>query len=197
MHNREMNKKRSRNNTKKIKKFIDKLFYQIFLSTLLLLFLVLCSNNDAIKKVINNSMNKQISFTKIAYNLTNLFPSFIEPIGEVTVYNSIIYDNVTFDKGTNKVINYSFNGVINLCDSVVMKIYKNENGLYEVHTVNKDGYTYIYKNLESVDVNIYSYLKNETIIGSSSYVSLNNYYKFELVIEKDNMRYNFYEMAED
>lgn len=197
MHNREMNKKRSRNNTKKIKKFIDKLFYQIFLSTLLLLFLVLCSNNDAIKKVINNSMNKQISFTKIAYNLTNLFPSFIEPIGEVTVYNSIIYDNVTFDKGTNKVINYSFNGVINLCDSVVMKIYKNENGLYEVHTVNKDGYTYIYKNLESVDVNIYSYLKNETIIGSSSYDSLNNYYKFELVIEKDNMRYNFYEMAED
>ena len=190
------NKQKKKKNKEKIK-YIDKLFYRIFLSTFLLLILVISSKIDKFKNILNIEFQRQISFTKIAYTFTNFFPTFIEPIGDVTVFESVIYDNVTYEEKVNKVINSSFDGVVNLCDSVVMKICENENGLYEVHTINKDGYTYIYKNLESIDINIYSYLESGTILGRSSYDKINNNYKFDLIISKKGDNYSFYEMAED
>lgn len=187
-------------NKKKLKKkikIIDKLFYQIFLSVLLLLFLVLGTKINKVNEVINNNFYYQISFTKIAYKFSHAFSNIIPPVGDTVVYNYLIYDSVEYNEGINEVKNYSFDGVYNLCDSVVMKIKKNENGLFDIYTVNKDGYSYIYKNLLSVDVKIYSYLESETIIGKASYDEINKYYKFNLIIEKGSEKFSFYEMAED
>lgn len=188
---------RNKKNLKKKIKIIDKLFYQIFLSVLLLLFLVLGTKINKVNEIINNNFYYQISFTKIAYKFSHVFSNIIPPVGDTVVYNYLIYDSVDYNEGINEVKNYSFDGVYNLCDSVVMKIKTNENGLFDIYTVNKDGYSYIYKNLLSIDVKIYSYLESETIIGKASYDEINKYYKFNLIIEKGSEKFSFYEMAED
>ena len=171
------------------------LYNSIYALILLSLFLSLefvIPNN-----LISNSLfSNHLNLLKIPYHITKLYPNKLI-ISDELVYDKMIYENVTFDGVNNYVNNYSFNGVYNLTDGVVVKISKNSQDLYTVLIQGVDDFTYEYANLKSVDTNIYSFVKSQTILGESCYDSSTNNYFFVLKIMKKGVYYEFYQHAKN
>lgn len=187
-------KKKEDNELKKKKlNFIDKLFIRIFLSSLLLLSLVMFEN-----KFTKTLINQELNFLSYAKIFNGVFDGFI-PIKDVPVYNENIYDNVIYETASkqNEIHNYTINYVQPLSEGVVTKIYKDKNNKYEVYIRSIDGLSYVYKGLESIDVSIYSYITIDTIIGKSTYDDQIECYKFILVIEKDGECFSYYDNIEN
>lgn len=183
--------------TEKKKKisYIDKLFYRIFLSALLLLLLSLYQTLKIKKnKLLADVFTTEINFLEVSNRINKLFNIDIFNKGDKTVYSVSKYDEVKYIDQINYVTNYSYSGVESLTDGLVVKIEK-ENGCYNVYIRTVDNYFYIYKSLESIDVNIYQFIKSDEIIGKAPYIG--EIYKFELIIEKDSVYYSYFEQAND
>ena len=99
-----------------------------------------------------------------------------------------------FENEVNYISNSSFAGVESLVDGIVIKI-ERINNLYNVYLQSTDDIIYKYCNLESIDVHIYSFIKQKEVIGKAVYK--NNNYEFELQIIKDNKCLNYYENCQD
>lgn len=176
---------------KKHLKYIDKVFIRIFFSSLILLLLTY------IKTFKNNfvtNFNQNINFLSISTKIDNLFSSNIFNKGEVTVYTQAFYEKVKFENEVNYISNSSFAGVESLVDGVVIKIEKIDN-LYNVYVQSSDDIIYIFSKLESIDVHIYSYIKQKDVIGKAKLID--GEYQFELSIIKDNKYISYYDNSED
>ena len=66
---------------------------------------------------------------------------------------------------------------------------------YNVYVQASDNIIYKYCNLESIDIHLYSYIKQKDVIGKAIYH--NNRYEFALQIIKDNKYLSYYENSED
>ena len=99
-----------------------------------------------------------------------------------------------YKNGVNYVSNSSTSAVESLVDGVVIKIEK-ANNLYSVYIQSIDDVIYEFRNLESIDVFIYSYVNQKDVIGKAIYDDV--YYRFELLINKDNEYLNYYDNSED
>jgi len=188
LHKKYLNDKKEK---KKHIKFIDKVFIRIFFSSLVLLFLTYFQTieNGFMKNIKNN-----INFLSISTKIDNLFGSNLFNKGELTVYSQTFYEEVKFENEVNYITNSSFAGVETLVDGVVIKIEK-INNFYNVYIQSSDNIIYKYCNLESIDIHIYSYVKQKDVIGKARLI--NDLYQFELYIIKDNKFISYYENSED
>ena len=114
--------------------------------------------------------------------------------GELTVYSQAFYEEVKFENEVNYISNSSFAGVESLVDGVVIKIEK-INNLYNIYIQSSDNLIYKYCNLENIDVHIYSYVTQKEVIGKA--ILIDDKYKFELIILKDNKQISYYENSQN
>lgn len=168
----------------------------IVLSIVLLLFL-LCFELIKPNNIINDSItNNNITLIKVPYYFTKLY-SNQKIIDDQLVSEKMIYDDITFDGITNHIISASFNGVYNFTDGIVIKITKNKDSCYSITVQDVNGFLYEYNNLKSVEINIYSFVKSQTILGESSYDSNTSKYFCDVKIYKKGVYYNFYELEKN
>ena len=172
-------------NIKLKKTYFDSLFTRFFLSSLLLLLMVLlntfCKIN--IKQYINNNFN----FTKLGFNLLS---SFIENNNEYLVSSINLYDNHIYKNNFNIIESNSYNGVNCFKEGTVIKIEK-INTKYTVTIQTIDDYLYTYYNLETIECYLYQFVSESDLIGSSHY---DNNYQFMLSILKNNKFYSLNEI---
>lgn len=176
------------------KTYIDDLFLRIFLSSLLLL--CLC----AIERFIPNyNLRINLNYNFNLIKATKLFANTpLEIITEdevITVYETDVYDKVSYDNGINYVTNNNYAGVDNLISGYVVKILKdkdnNGNIIYTVVVKGADGLEYTYLELESIDVSLYRYLDAKETIGKAKYDD--DAYHFKLIIENKGEKISFYD----
>ena len=188
LHKKYLNDKKEK---KKQLKFINKVFIRIFFSSIVLLLLTYFGT---FKNNINELLNKNINFLSISNQINNLFGSKLFNSGELTVYSQTFYEEVKYENEVNYISNSSFSGVMALVDGVVIKIEKID-ARYNVYVQASDNIIYKYCNLESIDIHLYSYIKQKDVIGKAIYH--NNRYEFALQIIKDNKYLSYYENSED
>ena len=194
-----LKRKKEKNNIDGVKKrklsYIDKLFLRIFLSSILILTLIIIDHTKINKstKIFKDNLN----FLKIANIFNGNFGNFITPKIDEHAYVSNTYDEVFYDPETrvNTVYNYGFDGITNLENGIVTKIYHKQNGYYDITIKGYDGYNYTYCDLESIDYRIYSFVSNEAIIGVAPYDKNLKSYSFKLTIEKEGVYYDYYQNA--
>ncbi|MBR6516539.1 MAG: peptidoglycan DD-metalloendopeptidase family protein [Bacilli bacterium] len=180
---------------KKRLKYIDKLFIRIFFSSICLLLMTLASvispnNHDKIQHILNYNIN----FLQISKSINTIFGNNFLNSGDAYVYSQTFYEEVEYNNQVNYISSSTFAGVESLVDGVVIKIEK-INQSYNVIIQASDGIIYEYLELESIDVNIYTYVTQGELIGKAKY--LNNKYSFALKIKKDNKYISYYENCQD
>ena len=146
--------------------------------------------NNSIQKLFNHNIN----FLQLTNNIDSLFSTNFFNKGDLLVYSSTFYESVEYKNGVNYVSNSSFGGVESLVDGVVIKIEK-ANNFYSVYIQDINNVIYEYRNLESIDVNIYTYVSQKEVIGKARYDGV--CYRFELLINKGNKYLNYYDNSED
>lgn len=177
------NKKKSKIVNEKLKKtYFDSLFIRFFLSSILLLIMVLL--NTLFGTDIKSIINKNLNITKIG---ENIFSIFIEKPTDSFVSSTSQYEEILFDENSNIIKSISYNGVNNFQSGTVIKI-EMQNNKYIVTIQTSNDYLYVYKNLESIDCQLYEYLETNESIGTSSYQ--NNQFLFVVDIIKDNKYYS-------
>ena len=138
-------KKKNQNkvtNTKLKKSYFDSLYTRFFLSSLLLLVMVLLNMifNINIKYYINTNYN----FTKIGYNLLS---GFIEKKTDTLVSSIDLYEKHSYENNLNILESSSYNGVNCFKEGTIIKI---ENDLLEIDFGNKYGIKKIISNHKSL-----------------------------------------------
>lgn len=177
------NKKKSKIVNEKLKKtYFDSLFIRFFLSSILLLIMVLL--NTLFGTDIKSIINKNLNITKIG---ENIFSIFIEKPTDSFVSSTSQYEEILFDENSNIIKSISYNGVNNFQSGTVIKI-EMKNNKYIVTIQTSNDYLYVYKNLESIECQLYEYLETNESIGTSSYQ--NNQFLFVVDIIKDNKYYS-------
>lgn len=163
---------------KRKKKLIDKLFIQIFLSSFVLLLLVIFNKYNFMD--FNNKIQKNINFT-ILTKQVNLLLNDTEKVN-----NEITFELVNYHNNENTFVS-TFNGVSAITEGVVTKIEKN-NGLYNITILSSDDYEYTYYGLESTSCYLYEYITQGKIIGN---VNFDQKYQYKVSIYKDGKYYEY------
>ena len=135
-----------------------------------------------------------LNFLSLSSKINNLFGNTILNTGDLIVYDEAFYEKVRYENEVNYISNSSFAGAKALVDGVVIKIEK-KNEQYIVYIQSSNDFIYEYVGLESIDVHIYSYVKQNDVIGKAVYK--NDKYEFILKIKKDNQYFSYYENIED
>ena len=174
--------------------YITKLFLRIFLSTLILLGLIVANKITYAKKgylFSKKTVEKNWNFLNMVTTINALFGEFIVINNDILVDATTLYDEVSYINNINVIKNYSFSGVSTTVSGVITKITKDSNDLYSITIQTKDNYFYTYSLLTSIDYSIYNYVTSGYIICAS--LEEDGYYTFNLMIEKEGNYYNFYE----
>lgn len=191
---------KKRNKKEKKKTYFDHLLTRIFISSVIVL-MIISLDFLHLKKVnsqtIQNELSEQANIFKVINLFNGTFGSFFPIEKTEPVFSSTIYDKVVYDEESqvNEVTNYTFEGVYNLVEGVVMKIKRDENNYYEVMIKGIDSYDYYYSHLVGIDVSIYQYVTKDKIIGRAP--KEKNQYCFSLKIMKDHLSYDFHSQCQD
>lgn len=178
--------------------YVSKLFFRIFLSSLLLLMLIMVDRVTYKKNkttIIDTNIRRNWNFLKMTNVFNTLFGEFFKIDNSIDVYHANVYDNVKYENNVNYITNNSFSGVTNLTSGIITKIKKEKDGTYTITIQGSDDFVYTYGKLSSVDYHIYTYVDASDIIGLANYD--NSKYHFTLTIEKEGVYYDFYENAQD
>lgn len=159
------------NKTKKTLTFMDCFWYKLVIGTILLLTICLLDKYEVMK----------IDYLreKISYNINAL--KVVQKVnGKVDIINlgsdkeiAVSSESLQYVEGTNCIATSYLEGVKNYSVGVVTKIKKEDK--YEITVLGLDDKTYVYGNLDEIDIHIYSYVKTNDIIGSS-----NSYYTLDI-----------------
>ena len=181
--------KKNKYSSKKNKSnYITKLFFRIFLSSLILLILVTFTPVS-----FKNKIKEDISFLKLINTFNTFFGDIIVLDNNEYVDSTLFYDYIEYKNNINYVTNYSFDGVYNLNNGIVTKIIKNDNQTYTIFIKGEDDFLYVYYDLSSIDYRIYEYIKKGEIIGKTN--KTNNAYNLRIQITKDGRSFDYYEIS--
>ncbi len=181
--------RKNKNLSKKNKSnYITKLFFRIFLSSLILLFLVTIS-----PKELKNKIKEDLSFLKFVKTFNSLFGEIIIFENDELVDSTIFYDDIEYKNEINYVKNDSFDGVYNFSNGIVTKIIKNDNETYTISIMTEDDYLFTYYDLSSFDYRLYEYVNKGEIIGKTT--NQNNSYNYKIKITKDGTNYDYFEVS--
>lgn len=176
-------KKKKKNNIHKIKRtYFDSLYTRFFLSSIILLLIVLLNILFGID--VKHKINENLNITKIGYKLLS---SFLTPNNDELVATIELYDSYSYDGNKNIITSSSYNGVNNFVSGTVIKIAKKDN-LYSVTIQTIDDYIYTYSMLTNIECHLYQYLEENELIGTSNY--LLNKHTFYLDITNNNKSYS-------
>lgn len=178
--------------------YVTKLFFRIFLSSVILLGLVVSNRVFTFKDgatLKEKTVERNWNFMKLAGTFNALFGNFLPKDIDQVVYQTDIYEQVVFHQNLNYVENTAFNGVKNLTSGVVSCIKKGEDGTFSITIQSIDDFEYTYMGLKTSDVSIYSYVSSESILGLAE--EKNGKYTFMVKIQKDGKAYDFYDMSEN
>ena len=173
-------------NEKSKNNYITKLFFRIFLSSIILLLLVIFNNAN-----LNNKIKDNINFYKIFTKVNTAFGNIIEIKQNDLVDNLVFFDSINYENGKNNIINYSFEGVTNLKCGIITSIKKNNDETYSISIKAEDEYTNSYNFLTSIDYGIYEYVSTGDILGKSK--KENDLFIYQIEITKDGKSYDYYE----
>ena len=187
------------NNKEEVDKtFFDKLFFRIFLSSILLLLIVginkFCYHFNY-EFNINSIIAENINFIKIFKKFNNSVFKLIDEDKLIEVYDVDFYSNVSYENGVNQIKLDNSNSVNNLVSGYIVKIEKNSNS-YNVTVKGIDGYEYRYVGLVSVDVVMYQYVNGNDILGLARYDEKYNIYFFDLIIKDKEEVYSYFDKAD-
>ncbi len=184
-----LKEKKERTQTKKIlagtekRTYFDRLYFRIFLSSILLLSLV----------VVGKYITPNISEILLEHNnVLSIIDKLNIPLlknDEQSVSNYQMYENITFENGINFVSSDSFSGVNAFESGIVVEI-KRINDTYEILVKDSDGIEYYYHGLESIDCYLYQYVSAGDIIGKAEYKK--GFYMFSIMILKKNELLDIY-----
>lgn len=179
------------------KTFFDKLFFRIFLSSILLLMIVgvdkVCSMYNS-NFNINMYLTENINFIKILKGFNNTVFKFIDEDTLKEVYDVDFYSNVSYSDGVNQIKLVDSNGVNNLVSGYVIKIEKN-NKTYNIYIKGIDGLDYCFIGLSSIDVSIYEYVEAGEILGLANFDDIYEIYFFDLIIKDKEEVYSYFDKA--
>lgn len=167
------------------KTFFDKLFYRIFLSSLVLLTYVGMErifNYFTVDFNLSTYLMENINFIKVIKKFNNTIYKFIDDDLLIDVYSVDFYSNVSYYNGVNQVKLENSNSVNNLVSGYVVKIEKNDD-LYSVTIKGIDGLEYQFIGLTSIDIIMYQYLEAGQIIGVANFDKVYGIYFFDLIIK--------------
>ena len=178
------------------KTYFDKLFMKIFLSSFIVLLIVI-TNNLYLNKKINfnviNKINTNINAIKILSLFNDSIFKFIEN-DVVDVYNRDVYDEVRYENNINYIKNYSLNYVRNLVSGYVIRII-NDNAGYTIVIKGIDDLEYTFSGMKQINVKMYQYVDENTILGLTNYNEKTKAYEFILIIKEEDRFYSFYDKA--
>ena len=193
----DQNSFKTTNNAKENKSFTSRFFYNIFIKSLFVIILFLCSliyikQNDKNKENFKNIVyNNSLSFAKI-YNVYKKY------LGDVIPFKNIFKDNtklVTNDKITYKSIDKKGNGyllsvsknytVSSINSGIIIDKKKDSDYINIITIQDKDGVNITYGMLNEINVKLYDYVEKGEIIGQANE-------KLYLSFKKDN-KYLSYE----
>lgn len=151
---------------RKMNTYINKFIYRLFICFFLLFIICVLDKYEYINiKDYQVKINKNIRILNVV-NLVNGKLNIID-LGhgdEVAVskdYNSIIITEIK-----TKINTSEYDGIKNYNAGVVTKIVKDDT--YTIFIESIDGNIYEYSNLDTINTNIYKYIKTNEIIGASS-----------------------------
>ncbi|MCI6013486.1 MAG: hypothetical protein MRZ09_00665 [Coprobacillus sp.] len=144
--------------------FMDRFWYKLVIGLVLLVCICLLDKFGVIKLSDVKA--------KLTYNINSL--EVIQKVnGKVNIIDlgneseiAVSTEPIEYVNG-NCIKTNSLEGVRNYACGVCVKILK-DNDKYEVTILGLDNKKYIYGNLETLDIHIYSYVKTKDVIGSSS-----------------------------
>ena len=169
--------------TKSNKKYLDNLFIRFFLSSLILLSVVLINNSFGYKF---DFLTKQMNFTKIGIDILSVFNE--KKSNEQLLTTSNDYEIQEYDGIKNIFRSEVTNSVKCLKAGIVTNI-KKTNNLYTITIQTYDNYFFEYINLSSIDCYLYQYIEIDKIIGSSSEV--NNRFEYYLKLYNNEGNYEY------
>ena len=179
------------------KTFFDKLFYRIFLSSLVLLTYVGMErifNYFTVDFNLSTYLMENINFIKVIKKFNNTIYKFIDDDLLIDVYSVDFYSNVSYYNGVNQVKLENSNSVNNLVSGYVVKIEKNDD-LYSVTIKGIDGLEYQFIGLTSIDIIMYQYLEAGQIIGVANFDKVYGIYFFDLIIKDKEEVFSYFEKA--
>ncbi|HHX80014.1 MAG TPA: M23 family metallopeptidase [Acholeplasmataceae bacterium] len=159
---------------------IDRFLYKLLICSAFLFAIVFLDQVKVVKlEKVRQPFAEHINILPFIQKL-NGKESFLLPVDitdQVSAPTYQVYQNSQVIKNGRLIVLDDYQGVENYKAGVVVKIHK-VNGLYEVTVKGIDGYEYVYNNLESIDVNIYKYLKSGDIIGLPGRKNDKNFFRF-------------------
>lgn len=173
---------------KQQKTFFDKLYIRIFLSSILLLFLLLTKNIFKINEV--NIINNHMNIFPLIQLFTNVYDFNNK---DLQVDLSTNYEYINYKNGINYITNESFNGVNSASTGIVIKISKHKN-IYSVTIKDENEFEYIYDGLNNLDVSLYSYVLVNDVIGSVE--SKDSCFRYTITINKNDKTYSLLNIYE-
>lgn len=173
---------------KQQKTFFDKLYIRIFLSSILLLFLLLTKNIFKINEV--NIINNHMNIFPLIQLFTNVYDFNNK---DLQVDLSTNYEYINYKNGINYITNESFNGVNAASTGIVVKISKHKN-IYSVTIKDENEFEYIYDGLNNLDVSLYSYVLVNDVIGSVE--SIDSCFRYTITINKNDKTYSLLNIYE-
>ncbi len=177
--------------------FITKLFLRIFLSSFILLMLIVANKVTMLKKnykITELTLEKNWNFLKLVTTFNGLFGEFIVINNDKQVSMASLYDEIVYQDNINHIYNYQFDAGYCLASGVITKITKDKNNLYTITIQTQDDFVYEYRNLSSFDYHIYNYVEVGSILGLSQ--NLNDKYTYDLVIQKGDQFYEYNNITE-
>ncbi len=142
-----------------------------FLLSIIFIFIVLIytNNTDNLNKFKDKFLTNSLSFMTFNNWYTQYFGEIMPTVSseEVVFSNNLSYLNITKDDYKEVLKLSSKSTVANIVGGVVVFIGEKENFGNTVIIQGNDGYDIWYGNLENININIYDYLDNETILGET------------------------------
>ena len=170
------------------KTFFDKLYIRIFLSSILLLLLLLTKNIFKINEV--NIINNHMNIFPLIQLFTNVYDFNNK---DLQVDLSTNYESINYQNGINYITNESFNGVNSASIGIVVKISKHRN-VYSVTIKDENEFEYTYNGLNNLDVTLYSYVLVNEVIGSVE--SEDSCFRYTITINKNDKTYSLINIYE-
>mgnify|MGYP003835037465 CR=1 FL=1 len=160
--------------------FIDRFLYKLVICTFLLISVVFLDKIKVLKiERLQVPLSQHLNILPALQFLDRdgiLLP--LEITDQVSSSTYQVYQNAEIITNGRLITLADFQGVENYKPGVVVRIYKDKDNTYEVTVKGIDGFEYCYNHLETVDVNIYKYLKSGDIIGLPATKDGKNFYRF-------------------
>ena len=169
--------------SKSNKRYLDNLFIRFFLSSLILLSIVLINSNFGYKF---EFLTKQMNFTKIGIDLLSILNE--EKYNEQLLTTSNDYEIHEYD-GVKNIFKSEVTNTVKCLKSGIVTNIKKINNLYTITIQTYDNYFFEYNNLSSIDCYLYQYIEVDKIIGSSNEV--NNRFEYYLKLYNTEGNYEY------